>query len=275
MSKPQYFYLISGLPNLSIQDAHLPFSANTFFEELRNKIDKEDFNLVCILYYPRDNHNLLNMLFSKNEKGQPEGCYSVSELKKGVDGNMVLAGYMKNFVGTFKENKNHFNEAEWEAKLTEAYFKEAIKSGNKFLKQWMEFELDFKNMLLLLLDRKQSLPFSKFIIEANGIAELLKENPLGDFSRQPSLGFYSQAIKIIETENLVEREKKIDLMRWKKLEEMTFFNYFTVEAILSFIIKLMIMERWMALKQEKGKEFLSSILNSFTEKIKIHSIEHS
>lgn len=275
MSKQQYFYLIAGLPNLSLQDTHLPFSAKTFLEDLKNKIDKEDFNLVCMLYYPRDNRNLLNMLFNKNDKMQVEGCYSSGELKKAVEGNFALPGYMKNFLAAFKEDKSRFSEAEWEAKLTGAYFKEALKSGNKFFNQWMEFELNLKNFLLVMSNRKYTLPFSEIIMDANEIAALIKENPAADFSTQPSIDFMNHVIKIIETENLAEREKKIDALRWKKLEEMTFFNYFTVEAILTFIIKLMIIERWMTLKQEKEKEFLSSILNSFTEKIKIPSIEHS
>ena len=33
-----------------------------------------------------------------------------------------------------------------------------------------------------------------------------------------------------ETEELVEREKKIDLLRWNWMEEATFFNYFTAES---------------------------------------------
>jgi len=52
---------------------------------------------------------------------------------------------------------------------------------------------------------------------------------------------------------------------------MTFFNYFTIEAILGFIIKLMIIERWTVLKREREKEFLPFILKSFTEKVEIPS----
>ena len=138
----------------------------------------------------------------------------------------------------------------------------------------MEFELNLKNILLLLSNRKQALPFSEIIIEANEIAAMMKENPSADFSTQPSIDFMNQAVKIIETENLIEREKKIDELRWKKLEEMTFFNYFTVEAILSFIIKLMIIERWTILKKEEGKDFLPSMLDAFTEKIKMPAVEN-
>lgn len=275
MNKQQYFYLISGLPGLSFQDEHLPFSVKTFLDDLKNKIDKKDLKLVCMLYYKRDNRNLLNLLLNKNNNAQIEGCYSLYELKKGIEGSFLMPRYMNDFISLFKENKSRFTEAEWEAKLTEAYFKEVMKCGNDFLSEWIEFELNLKNILLLLSNRKQSLPFPEFVIEANEIAAMIKENPAADFSTQPSIDFMSAVVKIMETENLVEREKKIDLLRWKKLEEMTFFHYFTIEAILSFIIKLMIIERWIMLKQEKEMNVLPSILNSFTEKIKIPTIEYS
>lgn len=275
MSKQQYFYIISGLPNLSLQDGHLPFSAKTFLEDLRNKMDKKDFKLLCILYYARDNGNLLSILFNKNNITQPEGCYSMLELKKGIEGNFLLPDYMNAFIASFKENKNLYEEAIWGAKLTELYFKTVIKTENDFLNQWMEFELNLKNLLLLMSNRKQVLPFSEIVIEANEISALMKENTLADFSTQPSIDFMNEAVKIIEAENLIEREKKIDALRWKKLEEMAFFNYFTVEAILSFIIKLMTIERWTILKQEPEKIFLTSILDAFIEKIKMPVMENS
>ncbi len=271
MSKSQYFYFISGLPDISITDVSLPFKAKDFLVELKNKIEEKDFALVCWLYYPRDNHNLISILLSKNNMQQPEGCYSLQELKKSIDGSAGLPHYMTTFISSYKENITRYTEAEWEDKLTEFYFREAVKTKNNFLNEWMEFELNLKNMLLLLSNRKQPLPFSEFILEANETSMLLKQNALADFSSETSLDFYNQAVKIMGTENLVEREKKIDLLKWKKAEEMTFFNYFSIEAILSFIIRLMITERWALLKSEKDKVNLSSILNSFVDNVKYSS----
>ena len=275
MSKQQYFYIISGLPNLSLQDVQLPFSAKTFLEDLKNKMDKKDFKLVSMLYYARDNSNLFGVLFNKNNIPQPEGCYSLQELKKGIERSFLLPHYMNAFLASFKENKNLYEEVIWEAKLTEEYFKTVTKTENDFLNQWMEFELNLKNLLLLMSNRKQALPFSEIIINANEVSALMKENSLADFSTQPAIDFMNEVVKIIETENLIELEKKIDALRWKKVEEMSFFNYFTVEAILSFIIKLMIIERWAILKQEKEKVFLTSILGAFVEKIKMPVMENS
>ena len=277
MSKQQYFYLISGLPDLAITDTHLPFATKAFLDELKNKIDQKDFELVCWLYYSKDNINLINILFNENPSNQQEGYYLLQELKRGVEGNTVLPYYISDFNASFTENKNLFTKAGWEAKLTENYFREAMKSGNEFLNRWMEFELNLKNLLLIMSNKKEQIPFSEFIIEANEMAALFKQNPSADFSTESSLGFLTQVIKIIETDNIIEREKKIDLLRWKQLEEMTFFNYFTVEAILGFIIKLMILERWAILKQEQEQEKISlpSILNSFMEKIEMPEFKHA
>ena len=274
MSKQQYFYIISGLPGLTVQDAHLPCSAKLFLDDLKNKIHGKDLKLVCTLYYTRDNRNLLCILFNKNNFTQTEGCYSMQELKKGMEGNYLLPYYMSDFIALFKDNRNMYEESMWEAKLTEAYFKEVTKTENEFLNQWMEFELNLKNLLLVMSNRKQALPFSEIVIGANEISSLMTENPSADFSMQPSIDFTDQVVKIIETENLIERERQIDTLRWKKLEEMTLFNYFTIEAILRFVIKLMIIERWAILIQQQGKDFLSSILNGFTEKIKTAEVEN-
>lgn len=274
MSKQQYYYLVAGLPGLANTDTHLPFTAKAFLEDMENKTNIKDFEVMYWLYYQRDNYNLLSILFNKDSLLQCEGRYSLQELKKGIEGNLLLPGYMHGFISLVKADKNHCTEAEWETKLTVAYFKEALKTGNKFLNQWMEFELNLKNLLLVMSSRKQPLSFPEIIIEANEMAELMKENPEADFSTQPSIDFMNQAIKIIEIENVMEQEKKIDALRWRKLEEMTFFNYFTVEAILTFIIKLMILERWIMLKKEDGKDFLPSMLNAITEKIKMPLAEN-
>lgn len=274
MSKQEYFYVIAGLPGLALTDTYLPFTAKSFLDDIKNKTNIKDFELLRWLYYARDNRNLLSILFNKNSLLLYEGRYSLQELEKGIDGNILLPDYMHDFISSFRENRNRFTESEWETKLTIAYFREAMKAGNEFLNQWMEFELYLKNILLIMSNRKQSLPFSEIVIEANEIAEIMKDNPAADFSTQPSIDFMSHVGKIIEIENIIDREKKIDALRWKKLEEMTFFNYFTIEAILSFIIKLMIIERWTMLKQEAGKDFLSSRLHSFTKKIKIPVAEN-
>jgi hypothetical protein len=52
-------------------------------------------------------------------------------------------------------------------------------------------------------------------------------------------------------------------MRWAFLEEQTTFHYFTVEVILSYLLKLMILDRWLKLDPESGAEKFGKISADF------------
>ncbi len=54
----------------------------------------------------------------------------------------------------------------------------------------------------------------------------------------------SQVTRISEIAELVEREKKMDLLRWNWMEDAIFFNYFTVKRIFAFLLKLEMIGRW-------------------------------
>ena len=76
-------------------------------------------------------------------------------------------------------------------------------------------------------------------------------------------------VKISETEELVEREKKIDLLRWNWMEEATFFNYFTVELLFVFLLQLEMIERWISLDKEKGSQLFRSIIATLKDEVQI------
>ena len=176
---------------------------------------------------------------------------------------------MRKFISFVKENRQQYSEDEWEVRLTEAYFREAMNSGNKMLNQWLEFELNLKNLFLELnIGRSQPNP-PRFIIEANESAALFQQNPSADFSTETTLGYYGAVVEIIKMENIVVREKKLDGLRWQQLEEMNFFNYFTVEAVLGFCVKLMMLERWEILNQNEIKLVLPTIIETFINEIEM------
>jgi hypothetical protein len=52
----------------------------------------------------------------------------------------------------------------------------------------------------------------------------------------------------------VEREKKVDMLKWKWLEDESFFHYFTIERIFVFLMQLEMIERWVTLDKEAGEK---------------------
>ena len=78
-----------------------------------------------------------------------------------------------------------------------------------------------------------------------------------------------QLMKISEITELVEREKKLDSLRWNWMEEATFFDYFTVERIFAFLLQLEMIERWIALDKEKGNQLFRSIIDALKDEVQI------
>ena len=76
-------------------------------------------------------------------------------------------------------------------------------------------------------------------------------------------------IKISEITELVEREKKLDALRWNWMEDAIFFDYFTIERIFAFLLKLEMIERWISLDKERGNQLFRSIIESLKNEVQI------
>ncbi len=53
------------------------------------------------------------------------------------------------------------------------------------------------------------------------------------------------------------------------MEEASFFNYFTVEKLFIFLVKLSMIERWISLDKEKGNEIFRKIIDSLKNEVSI------
>ena len=67
----------------------------------------------------------------------------------------------------------------------------------------------------------------------------------------------------------VERERRLDVFKWEWMEEASFFDYFSVEKLFSFLIKVQIIERWISLDAEAGGELLRSMIQQLKEEVKV------
>ena len=68
-------------------------------------------------------------------------------------------------------------------------------------------------------------------------------------------------VQIFETSGLMQRERSYDLFRWEWLDRNTTFSYFSVEVVLSYVIKLMITDRWMKLDHQTGTAMFGRLIN--------------
>ena len=275
MSK-YYYYLVAGLPELTLEDSKLSYTVADFKAELYPDLSDEDRRLIDLFYLKFDNANVLKLLKDKDAAIDSRGNYSAEELAEFIsslkDGDEVADAVFPSYLSTFiSEYFNTPAEDDFlhEDRLAALYYAYAMKCRNKFVSSWFAFNLTMNNVLVALTARKFKMDIAPLIVGDTEVCEALRTSGARDFGLTGEVDFLDQLVKISETEELVEREKKIDQLRWNWMEEATFFIYFTVERLFVFLLQLEMIERWISLDKEKGNQLFRSIIATLKDEVQI------
>ena len=275
MSK-YYYYLVAGLPELTLEDSKLSYTVADFKAELYPDLSEEDKKLIDLSYLKFDNANVLKLLKDKDAAIDLRGNYSaeelvefISSLKEGDEiADAVFPSYLSTFIFEYF-NATAEDDFLYEDRLAALYYEYAMKCKNKFVSSWFAFNLTMNNILVALTARKFKMDIAPLIVGDTEVCEALRTSGARDFGLTGEVDFLDQLVKISETEELVEREKKIDQLRWNWMEEATFFNYFTVERLFVFLLQLEMIERWISLDKEKGNQLFRSIIATLKDEVQI------
>jgi hypothetical protein len=145
-----------------------------------------------------------------------------------------------------------------------------MRSGNGFISSWFELNLNVNNILVALTARKHKLEIAPLIVGNTEVSEALRTSGARDFGLSGDVDYLDQVMKLHETQELLEREKKTDTMKWDWIEEANFFHYFTVERLYAFLLRLEMIERWISLDKEKGSQMFRKIIDSLKQ-LKVES----
>ena len=275
MSK-YYYYLVAGLPELTLEDSKLSYTVADFKAELYPDLSDEDKKLIDLFYLKFDNANVLKLLKDKDAAIDLRGNYSaeelvefISSLKEGDEiADAVFPSYLSTFIFEYF-NATAEDDFLYEDRLAALYYEYAMKCKNKFVSSWFAFNLTMNNILVALTARKFKMDIAPLIVGDTEVCEALRTSGARDFGLTGEVDFLDQLVKISETEELVEREKKIDQLRWNWMEEATFFNYFTVERLFVFLLQLEMIERWISLDKEKANQLFRSIIATLKDEVQI------
>ncbi len=265
MFKRNYFYLVAGLPDIILDQKKLGFSIAEFREDLRNQLNSEDDKLVEFLFLPADNQNLINLLVQSGKPFDESGNYTQDELEEGIKEPSSLPAYMQSFIIAYKSDSPLFEGLSWENQLTWLFYEYANKCSNEFLRNWFDFDLNLKNIVAGMIVRNHKLEGDKFFIGDSSIVQAVRKSTLKDFGLGNDFEYMERLINIQDNDNLLEREKAMDTMIWDFLDDQNTLNYFTIEVILAYIIKLQMVMRWFEMDYETGKEMFKKLLEDLEQ----------
>ena len=211
-----YYCLVTGLPELSLEDGKLSYTVANFKTEIYPELSKSDKKLVDLFYLKYDNQNLLALLKDKEAVvDESLGNYSADELLGVIASFKEETAPDKKFPSYFYEfSELYLNTPEEERfgiedKLHGFYYHYAMKCGNKFVSDWFELNLNVNNILAAMAARKYKMDVTKVSVGSNFVAEALRSSNARDFGLADDLEYFEQLTRINDTVDLVDRKSVV------------------------------------------------------------------
>lgn len=273
-----YYYLIAGLPDLTLDDNKLSYTVADFKEEFYSYLSDSDKKLIDLFYLKFDNENVLKLLKNKDASIDNRGNFSAEELTEYItaikEGGTVnpkeFPSYLITFISNYYENTAIDEDPRLlENDLSALYYAYGMQSKNKFISSWFEFNLTLNNVFAALIARKYKVDIAQNVVGETEVTEALRTSGARDFGLTGEVEYFDQLVKISEIDELLEREKKTDQLKWNWIEDQTFFHYFSIERIFAFLLKIEMIERWLSLDKERGSVLFREIIDSLKDDVSI------
>lgn len=270
-----YYCLVAGLPEIRIDDNKLSFTIKEFKTELKEILSAKDYELAKLFFRQFDNKNLLAYLKNPDSELDPLGELSaddfaeILQLVKEEENpcDKRIPSYFKPFITAYQEEKPLIPEMSWEDQLATLYYDYALGCSNGFCASWFAFNLNVTNVFTAINCRNYDIELGDAIVGNNEVAQTIRESNSKDFGIAAMFLELEDVLRIADESNLFEREKKVDLLKWKWIEEHAFFKYFTIEKVFAYLLQLSFIERWVDLNKETGKkvfrDFVHNMQSSF------------
>ena len=271
-----YYCMIAGLPDINLEDAKPGMSIEDLREQCEEQFTSHDKKLLFYFLLHFDCVNLVKLLKDPKANIEQWGNFSIEELRDLITEAAELIfnvprypAFMSIFVREFAINKDkagYFPEDE----IAYSYLNYAIQTcPNSMMRRWYKLNLDITNILTALLAREQGWSAGDYIKGEGEVQEMIRENKTKDFNLSIELDYIPQLMKIVNEDDPVRKEKMIDAFKWVWLDECTFFEPFSIDAVFAYLCKLEMLQRWSKLDVEQGKETFQKIINDLRSEAEV------
>ena len=162
----------------------------------------------------------------------------------GFDYNAVKEGIMELLSEKDQKLVELMEEGFDENTLGAEFYDKAAKSKNRFIREYFDFDGRLRNMKVNYLAKRLGKKGESYMVEM----------PDSDFEEE-------QQIKaILENVDFVDREEKMDELKWEKASDIARMDYFNMNAILAFLVKAKTVQRWAELDPIKGEVMFKKLV---------------
>lgn len=152
-----------------------------------------------------------------------------------------------------------------EQKLSSHFYRVATTLNCRFIRDYYSFDLQLRNILSAVSARKAGQDPSLYLIGNNEFTEALTHSKAADFGLKEQSELVASLLAILEEVHILEREQKIDQLRWEKGNEICASHFFDIDVILCFLLKASIIHRWMLLDKIQGQQLFKTLVKEITD----------
>lgn len=149
----------------------------------------------------------------------------------------LLSEKDQEFVNLFEEGFN-------EETLGKEFYDKAAASKNRFIREYFDFDGRLRNMKVAYLAKRLDKKGDDYFVDM----------PEADFEER------HQIQEILENADFVQREHKMDELKWEKASDIARMDYFNMNTILAFLAKAKTVQRWVELDPAKGEEMFRKLV---------------
>ena len=260
-----YYCLVAGLREYTLDSEKKGFDAREIVSDILAELSKSDAEAVRLLYGYYDCENIIAMR-SGRAAFNALGNFSREELAEELEAPKRLPKGVAKVVRLYAAPDSEEAEGAdlslgFEKALWTAYYAECSQSKCSFLRAWSAFDCTLRNVSAAAVARAIDRPVEEVVIGEGYIVKQLRRSSAADFGLRGEVSYLDAVIAAVNDEqNLVEKEHKIDLIRWEQALELTSFDYFNINAILSYLVRINIVARWAVLDAKRGRDMLERIM---------------
>lgn len=274
----EFYSLLCGLPDLRLDDAA---AEAVSLSEVRELLGNEDLSgreaeILGLFFLYGDCRNLVVLLKDSAAKLPYIGNYSREELQELIadaledvfEDDRRFPDFMAPFVREYVERRNepgYFAED----RIMVRYWGYLMKRGTGFVSKWAELNLNICNILTALICRAQGWDVQDYIYGDNDVTYMILNRQSADFDLSREIDYVPELMQIVQEADPVQKERRIDTLRWLWLENETFQEPFDINAVYAYLLKVQMLERWTMLDPERGREAFTGIIENLRSECKV------
>lgn len=253
----QYYFLASSLPPL-----HFGAPPEISFEQLttllKENLSAGDLQQARIL---RGYYDILNIrAYWKGEPLDPHGNLNEVQLDEALIDQQGTPAYLNRFLEEYEDTPERIRHF---PRLLAAYFRVEERRSSGFLHRFLKMERELRLILVGFRAKKLGRDLLKELQYENPeeeiVAQILAQKDDPDFHAPDP---YQQLKPLfIEHENDPMGLHQ-DLLEWRfeKIQEMVGVEVFSLDRILGYTERLILLENWLELDRQKGNQLVDTIV---------------